>query len=102
MIDNWIRECHDHTSHSGDQLFGEFIQIGCPIDDAETVLVYREDVNHDCKETIKIYKDALNSNDTNQEVRCSSIMFSHLDMIEKENGALSFVERILRSYSDMQ
>ena len=68
VIDYWRDECLELTSHDGNQLFGEFIQVGCPIDDAERVLIYREDVVHDCEETIAAYINDLSSNDTLEKV----------------------------------
>ena len=68
MIDYWRDECLELTSHEGNQLFGEFIQVGCPIDDAERVLIYREDLVHDCEETIAAYINDLSSNDTLEKV----------------------------------
>lgn len=61
MVNSWHEECERNRRFNGQVLYGQSIEVGCPLKDiygewSEKKLVFIDDTKQDCGETIKQFQ----------------------------------------------
>ncbi len=68
MVSYWDGECKAATTLDGYSLFDPFIYVSCPVQEANSTIIYKEaSPHHNCGQMLKEYGDFLNltKNDAN-------------------------------------